>query len=333
MQYYKGDLIILTQRGIAKMDLDSEKFYPISENRSVNDILSRQYMYETFLIDSQDRMWLALSRGGLVCVNLKTNEIKEYLFDATNKAGIGKFKIVKIFENSQRRLFFGSIGSGLFEYQPQADSFINYTAENKDILSNYCYYIAELPYKFLVILHNRGATFFNPVTSKLQNSYEFGQLNFNQGSSVYIAKDDEMFFGGNNGLALLNENILKPSSVDFNMYFNKLLINNKEILPQDNSGILSNAIMFTNKLKLKYNQNNIILSFASSEYVSTEYFQYEYNLEGFNNEWLPLPSNNQITYTNLNPGDYILKVRVLQQTDEPIKEISMNITIAPVCSF
>lgn len=327
MQYYKGNLIILTQRGISKMDLSTEKFYPILENKNAEDILSRQYMYETFYIDSQDKLWLALSRGGLIRVDLKTNNIEEYLFDASDKSGIGKFKIVKIFESSQRRLFFGSTGSGLFEYKPETNSFTNYTAENKDILGNYCYYIAELPYKYLVILHNRGATFFNPVTSKLQNSYEFGQMSFNQGSSVFITKDEEMFFGGNSGLVLLNEKILKTSTADFNMYFNNLLINNKEILPGDNSKILNKAIMFTDKLTLKYNQNNIILGFASSEYISSEYFQYEYNLEGFSDEWLPLPSNNQITYTNLSPGDYILKVRVLQQANEPIKEIAIGIVI------
>lgn len=272
MQYYKGDLIVLTQRGVSRMDLNTENFYPILDDKKAVDILSRQYMYETFYIDSQDRLWLALSRGGVICIDLKTHEIKKYLFDASNTSGIGKFKIVKIFESSQRRIFFCSVGSGLFEYKPQTDSFTNYTAENKDILSNYCYYIAELPYKYLVILHNSGATFFNPITSKLQNSYEFGQMSFNQGSSVFIAKDEQMYFGSNNGLALLNEKILKPSSADFNMYFNKLLINNKEIQPNDDSGVLSDAIMFTNKLKLKYNQNNIILNFASSEYVRPNIF-------------------------------------------------------------
>ncbi|MDR1584807.1 MAG: response regulator [Prevotellaceae bacterium] len=330
MQYYKNELVVLTHQGISKMNLQTETFHKLSGNEKVNKILTRRHTYETFLIDSQDRLWLSLFYGGLMSINLKTNEIKEYHYNEKDPSGIGKFKTIKIFESSQRRLFFCTIGSGLFEYDANNDNFINYTSEQKEILSNYCYYIAELPYKYLIILHGQGVTFFNPVTSRLETSYEFSEQSFNQGSTVYVTRDEKMFFGGNNSLVSFGEEILQNVIENSNnMYFNHLFINNKEVLPDDNTGILSKAIMFSDNLNLKHNQNNIVVKIAMSEYVSTGNLGYEYKLEGFNEEWIIVPSNNQITYTNLNTGNYTLKVRALYKNGSPQKEINLKINIRP----
>lgn len=66
-----------------------------------------------------------------------------------------------------------------------------------------------------------------------------------------------------------------------NFYFSKLWVDNKAIVPGDDTGILSQSLPYTRKLELNHDQNNLIIHFALSDYgqqLSEKWFQYK--LEG-----------------------------------------------------
>lgn len=327
MQYYKNKLVVLTQSGISFMDLKTERFSLPFENKEVRAILNRPLAYETFLIDSRDKLWLAETNGGIICIDLKTDKITSYHHDIDQAGSIGKFKVAKIFENSTGRIFFGTIGSGLYEYLPETDSFRNYTAGEKHLLSDYCYYIDESPYRYLMILHNRGISIFDPVTYKLQYSYDFLLLFFNQGSSICFSKDGETFLGGTTGLMSFYEQQLYTVTNNFKIYFDKLYVNNEEVVPDDDTKILSNTLAQHNQLVFKHKQNNFVFEIAAADYLSITNHNFEYMLEGFDKEWLPLSASQQITYTNINPGNYTLSVRDLDDNNAAANKISIDIKI------
>ena len=68
-------------------------------------------------------MWIAKSDGGVVRINLTDNKIKEYNPVLEDTTSIGKFRITHILEDSKGNLFFGTLGSGLFLYLPDTDTF------------------------------------------------------------------------------------------------------------------------------------------------------------------------------------------------------------------
>ena len=76
-------------------------------------------------------------------------------------------------------------------------------------------------------------------------------------------------------------------------------------------------------------QNNIMINFSNSNYVELEgKDEYQYKLEGFDEDWV-LTNQLRVNYTNLAPGNYILKVRDFGnkvENGEP-KEIMLDITI------
>ena len=110
IQEYKGGLALLTQGGPIFMDPMTEKFSPLSEDTTIQKLVSREYAYETFLIDSRHRMWLASASGGVICVHLPSSKVTRYLLDAKDTAAIGRFKVVHIFEDSRRDVYFCTIG-------------------------------------------------------------------------------------------------------------------------------------------------------------------------------------------------------------------------------
>ena len=74
----------------------------------------------------------------------------------------------------------------------------------------------------------------------------------------------------------------------------------------------------------------ISFEFASLHYGVQEKKQYEYILEGFDKTWNDIGTKRVATYTNLDPGKYIFKVRGLNNEGHWSPKItSIRLTIAP----
>ncbi|WP_270667151.1 hybrid sensor histidine kinase/response regulator transcription factor, partial [Phocaeicola massiliensis] len=111
------------------------------------------------------------------------------------------------------------------------------------------------------------------------------------------------------------------------------VINNQKVVAGDETGVLTKAFPYTQKLKLSHNQNNLILSFALPDYEQQlSQKQFQYKLDGFDKKWIKT-SQTEVHYTNLDPGTYTLRVAAInnssnQSGDITDKEISMQLTIS-----
>ena len=83
------------------------------------------------------------------------------------------------------------------------------------------------------------------------------------------------------------EQQLFNSAKDYQLYFSDLFINNEQVSPGDHNKVLATALPFTREIELAYNQNNLIFTFTSNNYVNTlKKASYEYMLEGFDKKWI-----------------------------------------------
>lgn len=330
MQYYDGALYLLTQSGLVKMDLETERFSRVSDNPEIQKAVSEIGIH-AFLIDSRGRLWGAIGRG-VRSVNLKTGKVSDYPYDELNERSIGRFDIEDMFESSKGELFFATMGAGIYKYNPKTDDFDNFTEEKNGLLNNYCYYISEAPSGKLILLHNKGFALFdteNPNGDLFISSSSFPIVGFNIGNSAYVTRDKEIFVGGINGLVSFFEKDLSKVDKAYSIFFDKLFINNEQVLPGDKFGILKETLPLCTEIDLKYNQNNITIEFATSNYPQTMTHKYEYRLEGFNENWLPTKTR-LISYTNLNTGTYTLQVREMSPREgEDSKVYSLIINIKP----
>ena len=245
---------------------------------------------------------------------------------------MGTFPISQIIEDKEGRIFLGTRGSGLFHYDEKNKRFIGYTTENSFIASDYCYELTLSPLDQLVITGDKGITFFDPD----QNLFKVVELGtalpltgINIGCGILVCKNGEIFVGSSNGMATFFEQQLFNSAKDYQLYFSDLFINNEQVSPGDHNKVLATALPFTREIELAYNQNNLIFTFTSNNYVNTlKKASYEYMLEGFDKKWIPSKDNN-IFYTNLNPGKYTLIVREIQYdpNQEQPRTIKMDIHI------
>lgn len=106
-----------------------------------------------------------------------------------------------------------------------------------------------------------------------------------------------------------------------------MFIFNEEICPNDQSGILTDILAKTSDIYLSYKQNNITVEFASFNYNNDRNCLFEYRLEGFDKAWTQT-TGTTITYTNLPPGEYILRARPLAGKENLDEEVHLNIHVS-----
>ncbi|GJH41164.1 hybrid sensor histidine kinase/response regulator [Capnocytophaga sp. HP1101] len=122
------------------------------------------------------------------------------------------------------------------------------------------------------------------------------------------AKDSELLIGGKDGF-----NTFYPERLTLNQTQPKVVISdfqifNKSVRPEE-GGVLTKVIDETQSIHLKHWQSVISFRFSALNYRASFKNQYAYMLEGFDNDWIYDTSERIATYTNLNPGTYVFKVK------------------------
>jgi signal transduction histidine kinase len=124
-----------------------------------------------------------------------------------------------------------------------------------------------------------------------------------------------MFFGGINGF-----NAFYPAQVTDNPYipaivFTDFRIFNESAHPGNRLQItgrqspLTKPITQTDEIFLSYKDNVFSFEFAALHYSSPSRNQFAYKMEGFDEDWIHSGIRHSATYTNLDPGQYVMRVR------------------------
>ncbi len=77
-------------------------------------------------------------------------------------------------------------------------------------------------------------------------------------------------------------------------------------------------------------QSNLVFDFVAFNYTNTKKVKYAYILEGYDTEWKYTDNPTPVNYTNLDPGNYIFKVKAANE-DGLWNETgaSLSVTIEP----
>jgi len=94
--------------------------------------------------------------------------------------------------------------------------------------------------------------------------------------------------------------------------------------------VLKENIQLSKKIVLSHDQNDFSVSFAALDYSNPQKIQYKYILENHDKNWIDAGNRNIASYTNLDPGEYTLKVLATNSDGVWIKEAKqLSIIIYP----
>jgi diguanylate cyclase (GGDEF)-like protein len=156
----------------------------------------------------------------------------------------------------------------------------------------------------LWISSSQGLASLNPVTGVTRIYHESQGIQgeeFNFGSS-YASRNGMLYFGGANGFNRFNPADLELNTVPPPLVLTSLSIINEPVASDQPYELIS-------ELDLGYRDHVVTFVFSALDFTAPEENRYSYMLEGFDQTWVDAGNERRITYTNLDGGEYVLKVR------------------------
>ena len=253
--------------------------------------------------DSKGNIWIGTDDGGLNCYHPKTDSFTHY-FDKEAK----KPDLRVIFTDRKHRIWIGQYG--LYLYHEKEDKFKIFT-NKAGLATAYIKGITEDKDGIFWISTSNGITKINPETLEFKkyNSAD-GLQGLEFEANAYLkTRDNEMYFGGVNGFNTFYPDEIISNNFAPPIYITGFQIFNKPITPNAKDSPLTKDISITKEIRLSYQQSSISFSFASLNYIASENNHYAYQLSGFRDDWNEVGPVRTASYTNLDPGEYIFKVK------------------------
>ncbi len=300
--FHDGVYVYSRQKKILTHYHEKSKEYPLLNN-SVSSIF----------FDEKGMVWLTSIGGGIGILNPETGKIRYFSKNDTFNKGLASNTTTTCLSDSFGNIWIGS-SAGICRYISKKDTFEVFNRKH-GIVDEYIYAIVSDKNGNLWMSTNKGISLFNRKTKSFVN---FGKKDglqadeFNLGASC-VFPDGKIAFGGINGL-----NIFSPDSIHIGRFVPNINISKFQLFNQDvavnkeinKDIVLKESILSTKNITLSYFNNFISFEFSAQDYTKPEAIIYEYILEGFEENWNKTSYKfRKATYTNLDPGKYIFKVR------------------------
>ena len=332
-----GQFYLTTTEGFGLFDPETGNYEKVEASADLGHI------FQLIQFSKDQLLGVLYAEKGLFVYNTKTKSI-EYPTDSIYPFLVhSNKKYHDIYIDHRNMIWFGT-QDGLFVYNP-ANGFSRSFFKEDGLMNNNIRSITEDNQDRIWVSASYGISCIG--VAKEGNGYIFSFSNFNHldgvigneflPRSVNKSKDNQLFWGGINGINILDLNSYNAKkSVLPVPVFTRFYISGKEVKVGANYGgnpVLQNTISNTKELELKYFQNFISFDLSALNYVNPTQTYYEYQLEGVDHSWIELrPSNGigHINYTNLSPGTYKLKVKATNNSMIwPDQYAELNIRISP----
>ncbi|AUD04661.1 ligand-binding sensor domain-containing protein [Spirosoma pollinicola] len=259
--------------------------------------------------DRRGNIWIGTDGGGINVFHLAQHTFTQYMQDNKNPGSLSSNQVNTLFESTSHQLWVGTSG-GLNRFDARTQTFTAY--RQRDGLTNEVIQgILEDKRGRLWLSTDKGLSSFDPRTRFIRN-YDAGdglqESSFNRGA-CYKSLSGQLFFGGLSGLNSFYPDSLRDNPVIPPVYLTDFQLFNQSVRVGDGQSVLTKPISDTRDITLSYQQSVLSFGFAALNYTVPEKNQYAYKLEGFDQHWIRSGTQRRATYTNLDPGDYVFRVK------------------------
>jgi ligand-binding sensor domain-containing protein/signal transduction histidine kinase len=273
--------------------------------------------------DSRQRIWFGTQAG------LSRLDPGETRF--VNYTNLSHSAVVSICEDSRGRLWFGTRGGGLNRLDEVTSTF-EAIRRDDGLPSDVIVGILEDSSGALWLSTNEGLVRFEPDTRRMHLynvSDGLQDREFNR--SAYLkSRTGELFFGGVGGFNSFFPEHVKDNPFIPPVVLTDLSVFNEPVVVGGDDGILRESITQAPIIRLSYRHSVFSLSYSALSYRHPQRNLFAYRMEGFDRDWTRPGSGRAATYTNLDPGEYVFRVRASNNSGIWNEEgASVRILIAP----
>ncbi len=252
------------------------------------------------LVHGDSLLWAGTRGGGLNRFDLKAKTFRQFTTSSKGST-VSSNEILCLHQSEDSVIWIGAM-YGLNKMTVHKDGSYEFQSfTKKDGLMNETIHgILEDKDRNLWLSTNKGISVFNPFTLKITNYYNKPSLQDNEyaDGAYYMDRDGIFYMGGVNGF-----NIFNPAEIKQRNFQPETLIESLEVRQRKIEGFRPDET-----LVLKHDERFFGIGFSALEYIGGHNCEYEYMLEGLDEDWVSCGTITTATYTNVPPGKYVFKV-------------------------
>ena len=304
-QSSNDNILIGTNRGGA---------YQYDEKSGVIRRLPNTNGYDIRSIEMSDdgTLWMGTYRNGLLAYNTATSKIDKYLLSNNKNFNVVIFDLcfqddILWLATRERGLVRFDIKKKKLEFDLMEDlSGVSVFAVTNDSNSNIWMTTSSGIYAYN---DSSNSTYFFDNNDGFQKGY------FNDGAILSSSKE-YILVGGVNGASLFNPVDLLENRPSNRIVFSGLKILDKVVTPL-NSDVFpeDKSIFLCDKIELNHSDNVFTLSYSIPGFRIARRDEFEFMMEGYDDNWQRSGFLNEVIYRNLPPGKYDFLVRNSRNKD------------------
>ena len=305
----RNRLWVGTDYGLAKYNRSTDNFTNYQYNQNDQNSLSSNDISDIIEVN-EDQIWISTRDNGISILDVKSDN-----FTFLNKEkGLNNNFIISSYFDGKETFWIGT-SDGLNSYNIYSKE-IQYFSTNDGLPNNYIYGILEDDENNLWISTNNGISRFNPASKVFTNFSVLDGLQDNEFNinAYFKLENGEMLFGGINGYNRFNPKNFNLKNHRSTLVFTDIKVYNKSVgINEEVNGkvILSKNISTMDRIILSHKEKYFSFEFALLDFTNLGSNRYSYKLEGFDSHWIDIGNKNVASFTNINPGEYILKIRAI----------------------
>lgn len=305
-------------QGLYKLDKRAQKLTLFQHDPKNPNSLSGNSI-RAILEDNSGALWFGTDMG-LNKFDKLTETFSHLKHAPGNRKTPSSDKISALYEDKDATLWIGTSFGGLNRLDRNTGIFTYFT-EREGLPNNQVYDILEDEQANLWLSTDKGLARFNPLTNGFRNFDTGDGLTHNEFNhkAAFKSADGEMFFGGFNGFVKFNPKDFADSNFQPPIVLSGIRIFEQPVQTGQN-------ITELKELNLSWQDYVVSFEFAALDFTDPKKLQYQWKLEGFDNDWIHGGIRRTATYTHLPGGEYVLKVKATN-ADGVWSEESLNLKI------
>jgi ligand-binding sensor domain-containing protein/serine phosphatase RsbU (regulator of sigma subunit) len=289
--------------GLNRMDTDAGTFTvyrTVPDNPGEQGSNRIRSIYE----DRAGILWLGTDDFGLVKFDRRAGTFTRYSRHYDEPTSLGNNIIGCVHEDRAGSLWVGTLGGGLNLMDRENGTFQHFR-EKHGLPNDVVYGIIEDDTGCLWLSTNMGISKFDPRTRVFKNYNALDGLQGNEfnGGAFHKGRDGRIYFGGVRGF-----NVFYPEQITDNKNVPPVVFTDFRVFHKHAS--LDKHISCAREITLSHKDNVFSFEFVALDFTIPEKNRYAYMMEGFDEDWIHTTAEKRFaSYTNLDPGEYIFRVK------------------------
>lgn len=288
--------------GLSMLDPSRTRFVHVPIG-SANDQSSAAIWITALMEDSKGALWIGTNDGLYMSPDGLGGDIIRMDKSREEQESLDHNRIRSIHEGKDGTIWAAALDGGIQAYDRVTGSVRNYT-QQQGLANNSVYGILEDDEGKLWMSTNGGLSRFDPQTETFKNYDVTHGLQSNEfnANAYHRAADGEMFFGGANGF-----NRFFPDRIENSSYDAPIRLTRFDI--PGHSSLVNLTDYPLHPVRLSYKNRSFSFEVSALDYSNPAKNQYAYRLDGFDGDWVYTGNRRFASYTNLEPGSYVLHVK------------------------